>query len=248
MYIRKDNLEIEKMRKGGRIAGLILKELEDFCRIGVSGVEVDQKARELLKSNSVKPAFLNYQGFPATVCLSKNEVMLHGIPNHDPFQSGDLLTIDFGLIFDGLYLDTATSFSIGGKPDKSKALFLQTGKEALNEAIGEAVIGKSIGDISFGMQRVIESSGFQVVTTFTGHGVGRKLHESPAVPCYGRKNMGEKLGSNETLAIEVMYAMGSSSLLTLDDGWTTITQDGKLSAMFEHTVVVGPERPEILTL
>lgn len=235
------------MRKGGKILATVLKELQEASLVGVFGDELDQKAQQLIKDSAGQPAFLGYRGFPATICLSINDEVLHGIPFGKKLKKGDLITIDAGVIYDEMYTDAAISFCVGEEKDPQKEKFLAVGREALEQAIASAVEGGRVGDISNRIQKIVEESGFSVVKDFCGHGVGFSLHEGPSIPCFGQAGQGERLKNGQTLAIEVMYVKGRADLAILPDGWTAVTKDKSLGAVFEQTILVTDQSPEILT-
>lgn len=248
----KTEQQIQIMRSGGKTLASILEDLVSVSRPGVTGDQLDERALYLMKVKNIRPAFLNYQGFPASICLSINEEILHGIPFGKTLKIDDLVKIDIGLIHQGLYLDMATSFMVKGEKGEAeteeKIHFLQVGQKALNEAIKQAIDGNQVGDISATIQKTIEASGFNVIREYTGHGVGEKLHESPSIPCFGQREKGEKLEAGQTLAIEVMYVAKDPNLSILPDGWTVAAKNGQMTGMFEHTCLVGKEKAEILTL
>ena len=236
------------MRKGGKILAAVLKELQEISQIGVTGNELDEKAQQLIKARAGQPAFLGYRGFPAAICLSLNDEVLHGIPFGKRLKKGDLVTIDAGVLYEEIYTDAAVSFCVGAEKDLQKEKFLAVGKEALEQAIASAVEGGRVGDISNCIQTIIERNSFSVVRDYCGHGVGFSLHEGPSIPCFGQAGQGERLKNGQTLAIEVMYVQGQADLAILPDGWTAITIDKSLGAVFEQTILVTDQSPEILTL
>jgi methionyl aminopeptidase len=243
----KTKKEIETMKKGGEILAEIVRHLSDFAQIGMSTLDIDTEARVLLKKYDVDSAFLGYQGYPAVTCLGINDTAVHGIPDEkEVMKEGDILTIDMGIIFNGLYLDHAVSKAMGTISSERRKL-LDTTKQALKEAIKKAHAGKRVGDISHAIQEVAESNGFSVVTQMTGHGVGYAMHEPPQIPCFGQKGTGEVLEEGMTIAIEPMLVNGNSKLKFMDNGWTTKVIDGSDFAIFEHTIAVGQQKSEILT-
>lgn len=252
MSYGKTSEQIEIMRRGGKILGGVLRELVEISKAGISGDELDKRSAQLIKERGARSAFLGFQGFPANICLSINEEILHGIPFGKILKSGDVVSLDAGLIYQGLYVDAAVSFVVRGGGDRGqeveKESFLQAGKSALVEAIKQAVPGQRVGDISFAIQTIIEQSGFNVIREYCGHGVGEKLHESPSIPCFGKKGTGEILADSQTLAIEVMYVANDSTLTVEPDGWTVVAKNGRIAGMFEHTVLITGKGPEILTL
>lgn len=241
-----DNDKIEKMREAGRICSSLLSELKNMAKEGVSLIEIDRKAEELCKINKVRPAFKGYDGFPASICLGPNDIVVHGIPDEYELYGGDILSLDFGIEYKGVYSDVSVTLPVGEISSSAQKLINAT-KEATLAGIAAAKPGNTVGDIGYAMQKVVESNGFSVVREMVGHGIGRDLHESPYVPGYGEKGDGEKLYKGQTLAIEAIVNQGARDIfISSDDGWTSFTEDGMLSALFEHTLVVD-EEPEILT-
>ncbi len=235
------------MRKAGTITASILKKVCTEAKVGVSLEELDKYAEELCKENNVKPAFKGYEGFPSTICVGLNDVVVHGIPNEYRLKDGDIVSIDFGAIYKSkAYGDNAYTVSVG-EIDKKTNEFIETVKNSLYAAIEQAVPGKSIGDIGHAIQSTVEEKGYSVVREMTGHGIGFELHEEPFIPGYGEKGKGFELYQGQTIAIESIVNQGTAEIDFGDDGWTTTTKDGKLSVLFEHTVLVD-KKPEILTI
>lgn len=238
--------KIEKMKKAGIILSDILKELRAITKEGVSLIEIDQRAEELCKEYDVLPAFKGYEGFPKTVCVGVNNVVVHGIPDGYVLKSGDIVSVDMGVKYEGVFSDSAITIGIGKISKNAQSLMDATMQSVLN-GIKEAKPGKRVGDIGYAMQKAVEDRGFSVVREMTGHGVGYELHEEPYIPGYGDKGTGERLYEGQTLAIEAIINEGKPDIyISREDGWTSTTKDGKLSALFEHTIVVGKE-PMILT-
>ena len=240
--------KISAMRVGGKKLGKVRDELAAFTKIGMSFADIEKEAQRLIHAAGATPNFSLVPGYHWATCIMKNDELCHGIPTAEKIvKDGDLITIDVGLLYQGYNLDTTTSFIMGNAaPEKTE--FLETGKKALARAIEQAVAGNSVFDISFAMQKVVERHGYGMVYQLTGHGVGKKLHEDPHIPCVAQRADKRKiLYAGQTIAIEPMYTMGNP-YLTLDaDGWTYRTADHSLAAMFEHTVLVGERGPEILT-
>lgn len=234
------------MRIAGRAAAVVLGGLERSVTPGVSTLEIDRLAAQLIRENGASSAFLGYRGFPGNVCISVNEQVIHGIGNERVLALGDLVKIDVGVKKGGWIGDTAATVSAGPPSDLSSRLILAT-EAALFEGIKFARVGFHVGDISAAVEMEVIRHGFTVVRDFVGHGVGRRLHEEPQVPNFGVKGSGEKLRAGMTLAIEPMVNAGGYQVKMLRDGWTVVTQDGALSAHFEHTVLVTDGEPEILT-
>ncbi|OQX51470.1 type I methionyl aminopeptidase [candidate division CPR3 bacterium 4484_211] len=241
-----DKKAIEKMKRSGEIAAELKGWLRKWAVPGVTTRELDERGEEFILRESAKPAFKNYRGYPASIITCLNEELVHAIPGDRQLREGDLLTVDLGAVWQGYYSDTAVTFPIG-KTGMGADLFLNVGKVALMKAINQCIEGRHVGDISFAIQSVVEGAGYHVVRMYTGHGVGRELHQPPEIPCFGEKGSGEVLRAGMGLAVEVMYVQGESGLRILEDGWTAVTADGQLSAHFEETVIVGKESPLILT-
>ena len=244
----KDQAKISAMREGGRILGQIRDELLSVVKPGVRVEELEKLAQTLISQHSgASAAFQTVPGYKWATCIMKNEEVCHGIPQGKTVNSGDIITIDVGLIYKGYYTDTTGSVFVG-KPSPEIAKFLETGKKALVAAIDQARVGNSIWDVSHAMQSVVEKAGYHMVFQLTGHTIGKHLHEEPYIPCVAqRRDKTIMLEEGQTIAIEPMYAMGNPLLVCEPDGWTYRTQDRSLSAMFEHTVLVTSGEPEILT-
>jgi len=244
----KSKSEIDKMRVSCRIVGQILREVKKQTRVGMSTYDLDQIAEKMIHENGVKAAFKGYRGFPACLCTSINEEVVHGIPSKkNLLQEGDILSIDFGVIHEGYFGDAALSFVVGGNESKQQEKLLQVTSQALYKGIEQVKIGRRISDISHAVQTHVEASGFSVVREFVGHGIGRNLHEDPQIPNYGKPGEGPEIREGMVLAIEPMVNVGGPGVTILADGWTVLTQDRSLSAHFEHTVAVTQKGPEILT-
>ena len=247
MVILKTDREIEKMKDAGRIASKALELAGEAVEPGISTLEIDDIVRKYIESEGAKPSFLNYGGFPARACISVNNVVIHGIPSKKCIiKSGDIVSIDVGAFFEGFHGDNAATFACGEVSKEAKAL-IDTTRESLYEGIKMAQIGNRIGDIANAVQRYVEARSYSVVRDFVGHGVGAKLHEDPSVPNYGTPGRGVRLLSGITIAIEPMVNAGTHEVKVLDDEWTTVTVDGKLSAHFEHTIAITTDGPIILT-
>lgn len=249
----KSSAEIKLMRENGKIAAGVLERLLAEVRADVRTLDLDEMTEKLIREQKATPSFKGYRGYPASLCASVNEVVVHGIPQKNPLQEGDLLTLDLGVFYRGFHTDLARSVEVkderreAGERKCSREQFLAVGRQALRLAIDECREGKRVGDISAAIQKTIEGVGYNVLRSFTGHGIGRALHEPPPIPCFGDKNSGEVLQVGMVLAIEVMYCQGSPEVETLSDGWTVITKDKSLSAMFEETVAVTRKGPLVLT-
>jgi len=246
MIVVKSPAEIETMRGANRIVGELLVYLKTFVKPGITTGELDRKAETFIRKRGGIPAFKGYSGFPATICASINEEVVHGIPGKRELKEGDIIGIDLGAIKDGFYGDAARTFSVGKIDDASKKLMAVT-EAALNKGIAQAVAGNRLYDISHAVQEHVEAAGFSVVRDFVGHGIGRQLHEDPQIPNYGSPHQGPLLEEGMALAIEPMVNQGTWQVKVQDDGWTVVTADGKRSAHFENTIVITKNGPEILT-
>jgi len=238
--------DVKGLRKAGKIVGSVIGELKRRVVPGVSTAELDGIARALILEMGGYPAFKDYNGFPGNICISINEVVVHGIPSERVVREGDIVSLDVGAKFRGYFADAATTVGVGKITDTAKRLIGVT-EEALCVGIGFAVSGRHLSDISAAIQAYVESNGFSVVRAFVGHGIGKKLHDDPEVPNYGRPGTGPVLETGMALAIEPMVNAGTFEVEVLKDRWTTVTKDGKLSAHFEHSVLVGDRKAEILT-
>ncbi len=240
--------EIDRMRAAGRIVADILDELQAAVAPGITTWDLDVLAERLTKAHGAKPAFKGYRGFPCSLCTSLNHEVVHGIPSKGrKLVEGDLLKLDFGVVYDGLFGDAARTIPVGSVSDEARALSEAT-RESLEAAIRAMVPGNRVGDIGHAVQAVVESRGYSVVRDFVGHGIGRKLHEAPQVPNYGRPGTLELLRPGMVLAVEPMVNAGTAAVDVLDDDWTAVTADGLLSSHWEHTILVTDGDPEVLTL
>jgi len=234
------------MRTSGRMVAEVLEMLERHVAPGVTTLELNRLAEDQCRKWKARPAFKGYGGFPFTICASPNDRVVHGFPNAEPLKDGEILSIDFGLIYDGFYGDAAVTLPVG-EIDDSTRLLLDVTRRSLADGIAAAVNNGRLSDISHAVQKRVESAGFSVVREFVGHGIGSQLHEDPQIPNYGPPARGPKLKSGMTLAIEPMVNVGSPAVRVLEDGWTAVTLDGRLSAHFEHTIAITDRGPEILT-
>ncbi len=237
--------EAKLMREGGKIAALALKKALEASMEGVSGIEIDKIAAETIYKKGGDLSYKTVPGYKYATCITVNEQVVHGIPTESKLHKGDVVSIDLAVEYKGWHTDTAWTVLVGKNADKEK--FLNTGEEALQLAIKQAVEGKRIGDISCAIQNKVEGEGYSVVRSLVGHGVGRSLHEDPEVPGYGKANTGMVLKSGMTLAIEVIYTQGLPDVALDKDGWTFVSADGSLAGLFEMTVLVGKEKTEVLT-
>ena len=248
MIVLKTNRELSLMREACRISAGALRVAGEAVQPGVTTEEIDRIAYEYIIKQGAKPNFLNYNGFPATACISINDEVIHGIPSKKRvIKEGDIVSIDLGAVLDGYNGDNAATFAAGKISPEAERL-INTTRESLYKGIEAAVAGGRIGDISSTVQTYCEERGFSVVRDFVGHGIGAKLHEDPSVPNYGTPGRGVRLLPGMTLAIEPMINMGGYEVRQLSDGWTIKTKDGGLSAHFEHTVAITADGPKILTL
>ena len=247
MIVLRTAKEIDMMRKACQISAEALQLAGEAVRPGITTYEIDQIAYRYIKKQGAEPNFLNYNGFPATACISINDEVIHGIPSKKRvLKEGDIVSIDLGAKVNGYNGDNAATFACGVISDEAKRL-CDTTRESLYLGIEQAVTGNRIGDIAFAIQSYCEERGFSVVREYTGHGVGTHLHEDPSVPNYGTAGRGQRLLPGMTIAIEPMINMGSKAVKCLPDGWTVKTLDGKLSAHFEHTIAITKGEPLILT-
>ncbi len=245
--IIKSKEELAIMRQAGRITAEILALLASKVKPGVTTLDLDRIAREQIEKRGVKSSFLNYQGFPATLCAAVNEEVVHGIPDRKHvLREGDIIGIDFGAIYKGYHGDAAVTVPVGQISAAARRL-VQVTREALDKGIEAAKAGRYVGDISSAIQNYVESRGYNVVRQFVGHGVGRAMHEEPQVPNFGNSSRGPRLRPGMTLAIEPMVNIGGSECVVLHDKWTVVTADRSLSAHFEHTIAITENGPEVLT-
>lgn len=235
------------MRAASKIVALILNSLETFIKPGVTTKDIEEKALKILRKKGGKPTFKNYKGYPAILCASINNEVVHGIPSKKRvLKDGDIISIDIGVTYDGYIGDAAKTYAVGGVSDRTKELMNVT-KEALYKGIEMVRENNRISDISHTIQKYVEKRGYSVVRAFVGHGVGRNLHEEPQVPNFGLPNKGPRLKKGMVIAIEPMVNTGTYEVVILRDGWTAVTKDGGLSAHYEHTVAVTENGADILT-
>jgi methionyl aminopeptidase len=239
--------EIQAMREANRVVGKVLQMFRNEVVPGISTAKLDQMGEELCRSLGAVPGFKGYGGFPFATCCSVNEQVVHGFPNKHPLKEGDIISLDFGAVLDGFNGDAAITVPVGEVSKKATAL-MQATEAALYAGIDQMKVGNRLGDISNAVQKRAESAGFSVVRQFVGHGIGRKLHEDPQVPNFGPKGRGVLLKEGMVLAVEPMVNEGTWEVAVLDDGWTAVTVDGKLSAHYEHTVAITKDGPMILSL
>lgn len=245
LYLKTDE-EVALLRESNMLVSRTLAEVGRHIRPGVTTLFLDRLAETFIRDNGGLPAFKGYGGFPGTLCTSVNEEVVHGIPSAYALREGDIISVDCGVILNGWYGDSAYTFPVGEIDDRKKRLLAYT-REALEEGVREAVAGKRIGDISWAVQRKAESGGYSVVRELVGHGLGKRLHEPPQVPNYGRRGTGVKMKKGLVICIEPMINMGKKETVQLRDGWTIRTVDGSPSAHFEYAVAVDDGKADVLT-
>lgn len=242
----KSETELEIMKRASRILSGIMRKLQEFVRAGITTAEIDGLAKALAQKEDALPAFKGYKGFPANICTSVNEEIVHGIPGGRILKEGDIISLDFGINYEGFFSDAAITIAVGRIDSRLKKL-IEVTRSALNCGIKEARPDNHLSDVSYAIQNYVERHGFSVVRQFVGHGIGRNLHEEPEVPNFGRPHQGPQLKSGMVLAIEPMVNMGAWESRILDNGWTAVSLDGSASAHFEHTVAITETGPEVLT-
>lgn len=247
MITIKNNEEFAKMRRAGRIVAEVFELMRDMIKPGVTTAELDRAAEKLIRSRGAIPLFKGYGGFPATLCLSVNEQVIHGIPGERVLQEGDIVSVDVGAQIQGFCGDAARTFPVGRIAPEVQQL-LDVTQECLAAGIAQAVSGNRLGDIGHAVQEIAEAHGYGVVRDYVGHGIGREMHEAPDVPNYGTPGRGLRLTNGMALAIEPMINMGTFAVRRLADGWTVVTLDGKPSAHFENTVAITADGPQIMTV
>ena len=242
----KNPSQLDRMRVAGRIVGETLALMRELAKPGITTLELDRKAEEYIRAQGAIPAFKGYNGFPATLCTSVNEQVVHGIPSLRYLESGDIISIDCGAVIDGYFGDAALTLPIG-EVDEDLLKLLRVTEESLMLGIAQAKLGNRLYDVSNAVQRHVEANEFSVVRDYVGHGIGRAMHEDPQIPNYGKPGRGPRLEVGMALAIEPMVNMGTYEVRTLKDHWTVVTKDSRPSAHFEHTVAITENGPEILT-
>lgn len=246
MIIIKSDNEIKGIREASKILSVTFEYINDVIREGMKTKDLDNKIEEFVTKNKATPAFKGYRGFPASSCISINEAVIHGVPGKRIIEEGDIVGVDVGVKYKGFFSDAAYTFGIGKLKGETEMLINVT-KKALYNAIGEMKKNNRVGDISNTIQKTAEDAGFNVVRDFVGHGIGKGLHEDPPVPNFGNKGIGPRLKNGMTIAIEPMINAGTHKVRILNDNWTVVTEDGKPSAHFEHTILISETEPEILT-
>jgi methionyl aminopeptidase len=246
MIIGKSRSELEKMRAAGRLAGEVREALRASVRPGITTLELDAAAERMIRDAGALPTFKGYRGFPYSICASVNEQIVHGFPSRYALKDGDIISIDVGATLNGFVGDTATTVPVGDVREEWLEL-IRVAEECLERAINQCHPGRRLGDIGWAVQGLAESRGYGIVREYVGHGIGRKMHEDPQIPNYGKPGTGLKLKAGYVFAIEPMLNMGTHQTKTLADGWTVVTLDGRPSAHVEHTVAITEEGPEVLT-
>ncbi len=239
--------QIDKMKRAGEVVALTHELMKKNISDGVTTGELDRIAEEFIRSKGAIPSFKNYNGYPASICASVNDEVIHGIPGNRVLKSGDIVGIDIGAYLDGYHGDSANTYGVG-EISKEAADLIAAAKGGFEAGIAKAVAGNRVGDISAAVQKYVEGCGYTVVREFVGHGVGAQMHEEPEVPNYGREGHGPRLCSGMTLAVEPMINAGKRDILMLDDDWTVVTADGSLSAHYEHSIAITKNEPVLLTV
>jgi methionyl aminopeptidase len=247
VIILKSPEEIAKMRRAGRIVAATIDAVTVAVRPGLTTGDLDEVAEKTILDEGATPSFKGYRGFPASICASVNEEVVHGIPGARTLKEGDILSLDFGAIWEGYHADSAVTVFVGEPRSAEAEKLVRVTEEALDAGISQVRAGNRLSDISNAVQHVVEGAGFAVVREYVGHGVGRNLHEDPQIPNYGPPGRGPELKPGLVVAIEPMVNLGGWETRVLADGWTVVTADGSLSAHFEHTIAVTDEGPEVLT-
>ena len=247
MIIGKSKRELEKMRAAGQLVGQVLSHLRTLVAPGVTTMEVDRAAEKMIRDAGALPTFKGYNGFPYSICASVNEQIVHGFPSNYRLKEGDIFSIDVGVTLEGFVGDTATTVPVG-KVSEDRLRLIQVTEECLERAIEQCRPGKHLGDIGWAVQEHAEAHGYSIVRDYVGHGIGRRMHEDPQIPNYGRPGLGQKIKAGYVFAVEPMVNLGSHHTKVLSDGWTVVTVDSQPSAHVEHTIAITEEGPEVLTL
>ncbi len=247
MVIVKNEKQIQAMRESGRILRDTLLKIEEFIKAGITTKDIDKFAHRYIVSRGAKPSCLGYMGYPASICTSVNEVVVHGIPDDTKLQNGDIISVDLCVLYKGMHTDAARTFCVGEVSEDKKKL-IEVTKQSFFEGIKHIKAGSRVGDIGEAVQRYAESFGYGVVRELQGHGVGCQIHEDPGIPNFGKKGTGEFLKEGMTIAVEPMITMGSPEVFVAEDGWTVATDDGSMAAHYENTLLITKDGVEILTL
>lgn len=247
MIIGKSKKELDKMRAAGRLVGQVLQHLRSLVQPGITTMEIDSEAEKMIRDAGALPTFKGYNGFPYSICASVNEQIVHGFPSNYALKEGDIFSIDCGATLEGYVGDTATTVPVGEVAEEKLKLISVT-EECLDRAIQQCWPGKHLGDIGWAVQEHAEAHGYSIVRDYVGHGIGRRMHEDPQIPNYGKPGLGPKVKAGYVFAIEPMVNLGSHFTKVLSDGWTVVTVDGKPSAHAEHTIAITEDGPEVLTL
>ena len=235
------------MRASGRLVGLVLSHLRSLAQPGVTTIEIDRVAEKMIRDAGALPTFKGYNGFPYSICASVNEQIVHGFPSDYTLKEGDIFSIDCGVTLEGFVGDTATTVPVGKVPE-DKLKLIRVTEECLERAIQKCRVGNHLGDIGWAVQQHAEANGYSVVRDYVGHGIGRRMHEDPQIPNYGKPGLGPKIKAGYVFAVEPMVNQGTHLTKVLKDGWTVVTLDGKPSAHSEHTIAITEDGPEVLTL
>ena len=247
MIIGKSKRELEKMRAAGQLVGAVLQHLRELVEPGITTMELDRVAEKMIRDGGALPTFKGYNGFPYSICASVNDQIVHGFPSDYTLKEGDIFSIDCGATLEGYVGDTATTVPVGNVSDEWLKLVRVT-EECLERAIQQCRPGNHLGDIGWAVQEHAEANGYSVVRDYVGHGIGRRMHEDPQIPNYGRPGVGQKIKAGYVFAVEPMVNLGTHYTKVLSDGWTVVTMDGLPSAHAEHTIAITEEGPEVLTL
>ena len=247
MIIGKSKRELDKMRAAGQLVGKVLQTLREMVEPGITTMELNRVAEKMIRDGGAQPTFLGYNGFPYSICASVNEQIVHGFPSDYALKEGDIFSIDCGATLEGYVGDTATTVPVG-EVEEEKLKLIRVTEECLDRAIQQCRAGNHLGDIGWTVQQHAEANGYSVVRDYVGHGIGRRMHEDPQIPNYGRPGLGPKIKTGYVFAIEPMVNIGSHFTKVLADGWTVVTVDGKPSAHAEHTIAITEDGPEVLTL
>lgn len=247
MIIGKSKRELEKMRAAGQLVGQVLLHLRTLVQPGVTTIEIDRAAEKMIRDAGALPTFKGYNKFPYSICASVNEQVVHGFPSNYRLQEGDIFSIDVGVTLEGFVGDTATTVPVG-RVSEDRLKLIRVTQECLERAIEQCWPGKHLGDIGWAVQEHAEAHGYSIVRDYVGHGIGRRMHEDPQIPNYGKPGLGLKIKSGYVFAIEPMVNIGTHHTKVLKDGWTVVTMDGQPSAHVEHTIAITEEGPEVLTL